>query len=583
MRNYKKHNNPVSLWLFLIGFLCVSKGAVAQDQNIGTESVTVVKTYAPIVMVGAKPILAPSLSDLKLPEKITLAYTLKKFPVASSFIPALGAANALIVEKAPIAYNSLLYLGFGLRATTEMLYDSRLKLSRYETLGLGLEHGSMASDLPEIDWDSNFFKTQLKGDYSFDKRGTKIEAGLKIRHLAFSWYGLDLGVSPDVDIQQGYVSLAMNGKLSKEKGIFKSTALSVGHFRDLTKSSEEHLSFVSVGRFPLGNVPLDIVLGGDYVGGQFNSNPLASFENLSGDPYTFYKLQMSPKISWDSNRGFFKMGAQLVYANPLDEEASNFKVYPDLYTHFSLLDNAILAFGSLTGNYTLNSFAGFVNENPFVSPSLNISPTDLRHALRLGLKGQFSELSYEAYWEQKSYENKALFVENPSNNFKNTAKSFNYGNSFEVVYEAMDQNTIGFSFAWQPVSNLEFRADYQRHTFNLTSQKAAWHLPKETAIVSLDYSFLKKFKFLANFNYTGLRTARESEVVQFIMAGEIPANTLELPAYHLIDMTFDYQLNQRLSLFAKAENLSNSTYEIWSGFVAPPRILMLGASYQFNL
>jgi len=44
-----------------------------------------------------------------------------------------------------------------------------------------------------------------------------------------------------------------------------------------------------------------------------------------------------------------------------------------------------------------------------------------------------------------------------------------------------------------------------------------------------------------------------------------------------------YQANDRLSVFVKGSNLTGSTYALWSGFVAPPRIVMAGAQYRFDL
>ncbi|MFT6723042.1 MAG: hypothetical protein ACJA1V_001106, partial [Flavobacteriaceae bacterium] len=55
-------NKPTIRNIFLktwcvFGFWLAASNLNAQDQGLGTESVTVVKAYAPVVLVGAKPIV----------------------------------------------------------------------------------------------------------------------------------------------------------------------------------------------------------------------------------------------------------------------------------------------------------------------------------------------------------------------------------------------------------------------------------------------------------------------------------------------------------------------------------------------
>jgi len=593
----------ISLKTLCVFGLCLTASNLnAQDQGLGTESVTVLKAYAPVVLVGAKPIVAPLLSDLKLPERMAMRYTVMTFPVAATFTPLLGEAEPLAFEKPLKNFNSMAQLGLGMRGTADLLFDSRIKKSNYESVGINLDHQSMSSDLPKLNWDSNFFNTRLRGSYAYEKRDNRFETDLTLRHLAYSWYGIPmlfttsnmeindlegLSILPiaetDYKLQQNYFSAALGAAFTREKGVFKKAQLNAGYFRDLTESYEQKASVETDFEFPLGNVPLKLKLGAAYLSGDFMTNKLSSFESTQGDPYSFYKFHASPELMLNSEKAYLKMGAQIIYANATFKEAGKLKVYPDLYGHYSLIEQSVLIFGTMSGDYILNGFESFVNENPFVSPSLSVRPTDLRYSLRLGVKGLLGSFSYAAYWAQKSTNDRALFVENPVNNFRTFQKSFNLGNSFEVVYEAMDQNTLGASLNWEPLSGMLLSGQYETHSFALNTQEGAWHLPKQTAKTSLDYTFLKDFSLQINWEYTGERAARNSQVVQFITAGEMPSYTYALPAYNLVGVHFNYQVNERLSLFLKGTNLTDSTYEIWSGFAAPPRIVLAGAQYRFDL
>jgi hypothetical protein len=587
--------------LCVFGFWLAASNLNAQDQGLGTESVTVVKAYAPVVLVGAKPIVAPLLSDLKLAERMAMRYHIMTFPVAATFMPLLGEAEPLAIETPPKSFNSMAQIGLGMRGTADVLFDSRIKKSRYKSVGINLDHHSMSRNLPKLNWDSNFFNTSLIGSYTYQKRDSRFETDLTLRHLAYSWYGLptsfntnskvnnDLeGLSilslaeTEYNLQQNYFSAALGTAFTKEKGVFKKAQLNAGYFRDLTESYEQKAALQTDFEFPLGNIPLKLEVGAAYLSGDFMTNELSSFESTQGDPYSYYKFHVAPQLMLTSEKAYLKMGARIIYANAAFKEAGKLKVYPDLHGHYSLVEQSVLIFGSMSGDYIINSFEGFVNENPFVSPSLSMRPTDLRYSLRLGVKGLLGSFSYAAYWAQQSMNDRALFVENPVNYFRTFPKAFNLGNSFEVVYEAMDQNTLGISLDWEPLSGMLLRGQYETHSFALNTQEGAWHLPEQTAKISVNYSFLKDFSLQINWEYTGERAARNSQVVQFITAGEMPSYTYDLPAYNLVGLHFNYQINEKLSLFLKGTNLTDSAYEIWSGFAAPPRIVLAGAQYKFD-
>lgn len=600
---------PIAVFSCVLLTAFSSVSLYGQESDLGTESVTVVKNYAPVVLVGPKPILVPILSDYAMPGKITLQYEIVNFPVAYTFSPALGDPMRLQSEKTRPQYNSVLQLGLGMRATADVLYETRLKASRYEYYNWGATHQSMGADLPNTPWDSNFFNSRLFGGYSYDRRDTHFSAGLTLRHVANSWYGLGLenaygysaapalGKAPNLaalsmvlpdgmgqsDIQQGYFGSQLQTEFSKDKGVFKRLSMQLNYFRDLTNSNEQTAHLKSDWQFPLGNAPLTVQAGASYVGGGFKTNSLASFDSFTPEKYSFYKWFIAPNIRWSQGAAFLKLGTKIMYANVANETASPFRAYPDIYTHYGVLEKKFMLFGRLEGDYELNSFEGFVDENPFVSPSLDILPTDQRYQIQLGTKGTLGSFSYQAYWKQQSIASTPLFVANPSNYFRTFEKHFNAGNSFEVVYDAMDQTSVGLTLAAEAFGIVKLQGQYETNRYTMALQERAWHLPEETAMLAIDVDLSSRFSIDLSWNYIGKRAARESQLVQFVTPGPMPSFVFELPAYDRLDLRMDYQLNDRLDLFLKATNLTDSTYELWSGFTAPPRIVILGARYGFEL
>lgn len=610
MKHFSSIGKPLAIFSVLwFQFAVESSQLYAQDSDLGVESVTVVKNYAPVVLVGPKPILAPLLSDYVLPKKMVLQYQIINFPVASTFLPALGDPKKLLMEKAAPDYNSMLQFGLGMRATADLLYETRYKISRYERYYWGATHQSMAADLPNIPWDSNFFDSELFGGYAYDKRETHLSVGLKLNHLANSWYGLGLedayantpvaaqGKTPNLsalslvypntaenlDIQQGYFGGQIHAQYSKDKGVFKQLNMNLHYFRDRTASQEQQAQLNSHWEFPLGNVPLAVYAGAVYVGGGFKTNSLSSFESFTPEKYGFFKGFIAPNVQWSQGAGFFKLGAKIMYTNVVNETASPVRAYPDIYAHYGLVDKKIMLYGRLEGDYELQSFEGFVNENPFVSPSLTILPTDRRYWLQMGVKGALGSFSYEAYWKQQSIASAPLFVANPSNYFRTFERGFNAGNSFAVVYDAIDQSSFGASLSLEAFGVLKLRGQYETNRYSMTVEEEAWHLPEETAYMGAALDLSERFKLDLSWNYVGKRAVRESQLVSFVMPGPLPSFVYDLPAYGRLDLRMDYRLNDRLDLFLKGTNLGGSVYEMWSGFNAPPRMVLLGARYGFEL
>lgn len=577
-----------ALLLFFCLYVFKAKG---QDQDIGTESVTVVKTYAPIVRIGAKPIIAPLLSSFKAPKPLALSYPIASFPVASTFSPFLGDATPLPTQKPPKAYQSLLHLGLGMRQSAEVLFDTQIKKSRYEQFTLGLEHRSMGSDLPEVNWDSNFYNTTLNGGYVYNKKQDVFKATLGLRHLAYSWYGVPianntdlLSVAPNFNLQQGYFGTNLTAQYKKQKGVFKNADITLRDFREALGGNEQRIGVTSLFQFPLGDVPLSLAIGYNRIEGRFKQAPLSTFNQEDIASYTFDKWAAAPSITLNKGNGLLKIGAQLVYANTQNTQTTGLKIYPDLYGHYPLLAQQLIAFGSLTGDFKLNSFEGFVNENPFVSPTLTLLPTDIRHHLRLGVKGLLGSLSYELFWAQNSSNNRPLFVENPQNLFNTYERQFNYGNSFELIYDAITENSLGVSMQWEPFSGVLFKGQFTKNAYELTLEQDAWHLPEETATLELEYTLSKNFSLGVMWDYVGLRAARSSQMVQTTTSQEpMLVTTYALNAYSRLGLKMSYKVNERLGLFLKGNNLTDTTYDLWSGFVAPPRIILLGGQYRFNL
>ena len=93
------------------------------------------------------------------------------------------------------------------------------------------------------------------------------------------------------------------------------------------------------------------------------------------------------------------------------------------------------------GDLEQQSYREFAQDNPFVSPTLNIQQTDNQYNAFLGAKGKLSSnvgYNFKASYQQDK--NKALYVNNFSKTDGTTLPMYNYeaGNSFGVIYDNIE-------------------------------------------------------------------------------------------------------------------------------------------------
>ena len=90
-------------YIFSLLFLSLCGAVIAQEEdNIGTETVTVVKPYSPTVSDAFKIKSSPSLNDSIMLQKKKINYSIFSVPVASTFTPAKGKASGVEKHHRPL-------------------------------------------------------------------------------------------------------------------------------------------------------------------------------------------------------------------------------------------------------------------------------------------------------------------------------------------------------------------------------------------------------------------------------------------------------------------------------------------------
>jgi hypothetical protein len=236
--------------------------------------------------------------------------------------------------------------------------------------------------------------------------------------------------------------------------------------------------------------------------------------------------------------------------------------------------NAIEVFLGVNGGLELNSYENFSQNNPFVSPTLRIAPTDNEYKAFAGFSSKVLEkLSITAKATYLSARDFSFFKANPDfENLNSTPlkRDFDYQNSFDVVYNDLDILSFSAEVLYQIESDEE--------------GQDAWNMPELELKAYANYSFINKWNFSTTLFYVGERIdALQSISVQ---TSGLPLTTglfrSTLDSYIDINSSVEYAITPRLSAFVSAHNLLNNSYNRWQNFQVQGFQVLGGLVYQFD-
>lgn len=574
--------------LFFLGFLQPVLSQEKSKDSIGTETVTVVKAYKPTISDAFKIKSMPLINDSIALQKKKITYSIFSVPVASTFTPAKGKASTVDKIPPPVLYNSFVSLGFGTFDNALADFYTSRPIHRDERLDIGLTHHSSRGQLDSIALKNEFYDTKLITSYS--KRDTDLDwgASLGLQHQLYNWYGVPLNSYTEdeinaIDSKQNYFNAEISGHLNMEDAYFKRGEVLVRRFWDATKSGENRAMLKGKAQIPVQDENISLKAKVDYLGGVFKNANVNNVDNTPEIKYSFLQAGIGPSIEILKDNLTLNLGLNLVFGLDMERSDSNFYIYPDITASYRVLEESVIAYGGIQGELQQNSFYGFVEENPYVSPTLTIQPTDQKYNAYAGIKGQLlPNLSYNVKASYKAENRRPLFKWNPLNRFREDEKGYYYQNSFEVFYD--DLKTLGIfgELHLDIKRNFSLGINGEAYSYSTETDNPAWNLPKATGSLFTEYTLHKKWYMGASVFYVGEREDLATEVVQNVLPGDYPAELVTLNSYWDVNAHVGYTFNEQLSVFVKANNIANSSYFRWANYPVQNFQLLAGATYKFD-
>ncbi|UGS24367.1 TonB-dependent receptor [Flavobacterium channae] len=580
--------------LNIIAFVLVVFGiqnsfSQVKDENIGSEVVNIVKPYTPTISDAFKVKETPLLDDQDNQQKEVIQYNIFSFPVASTFTPAKGKAAGVDKTEKEKLYNNYATLGFGNFPTINAELFITQNLSRSSYVGGMLRHLSSQGGIKDLVLDDKFYNTSLDVTYGVRERDMSWNVDLGVKNQIYNWYGLPTEViffdDPTIDAidsKQTYNTIALGGKMSFKDSFFKDASLQFKRFSDGLSSGENR--FFIKPDFDIDvmgqKFKADFVV--DYVGGSFDR----MYDVDSELKYSTVIAGTKPSILYQQDDLSVQIGAGVYYATAKVNGESDGKifVYPNVKASYKLVGDILVAYAGAEGDLQQNSYADFVDQNAFVSPTLFVAPTDNKYDIYVGMKGKLANsVAFNVRASYLNQDDKALFVSNEYNPAYGNTEGYAYGNSFGVVYD----NVTTLSFFG------ELKADFSKsvtfgingtyNNFSTDLQAEAWNLPQLKIGSTVDFDINEKWYAGAKVFFVGER--KDLVTVQddiLINPGTFSTQEVSLDSYFDLNAHIGYKYNARLTAFLKGNNLANQQYNRWANFPVQGIQVLLGANYKFD-
>lgn len=569
----------------------------AKDTIIKTEVVNVVTSYVPKITDAFKIKQKPTIKHTKETERKALDYKIFSVPVASTFIPQRGTMKKIDLGKRERLYPN--YASIGMGNNIAPFAEIYVRQSEYynSELGGSLRFLLNSDPVANTQLSSTFYNINVNLFYEQKERYYTWKAGLNAERSKYNWYGLPgnipytIATIENIEEEQVYNYYQAFGKIDFDESFIKNINGNVNFMSDGLSSSEFEFEALGNLEFPLDRIHRqlnDLNLGVylNYFGGEFAStyvnDPLSNITSLK---HGFLTAGLLPKYKFLMHDFLIQIGAKGYFSMDTQNSTNKFFVYPDVEISYPVVKEFANVFIGATGGLENNTYKKLSQENQYVSPTLTIAPTNEKYNAFAGVRGRFnSQFSYKVKASYADIENNPFFLLNPSkSNGTNSAGGngftffgYEYGNSFNVVYDNMKRTTVFAEAAFELDKKVSLGANLEFNNFKLANIAHAWNTPKIRAEFFGTYK-LDKWYAGSNIFFVG-----ERKGIQYDLLPATTTNVVNLKSYIDVNFNGGYHFSDSFSVFLNLKNVLNNSYQQYTNFNVQGFQAMGGLTWKFD-
>ena len=580
-------------FVFLNGF-SQTKSTKKNDKKIDTvktEVVEVVSTYNPKITDANKIRKNPVVELLNKSKKKKLNYTIFSAPVASTFIPKSGVVKGIDVGVKERIYDNYVALGYGNYNSpfTEVYLHSNNRFQ--DQFGLHAKYSASLDNIENTLLDSNFSNFMANVFYKKEERYFDWKVNLLTELDSNNWYGLSNTNFNDttlnaIEENQNYKYFKAAGEIDFLDAYLDNSTLSISHFSDAFESQEFLVNLNTNFDFPMDFISrnannLTVNTNLEYLSGQFATD----YSNQNRLNYTIITAKINPEYNTTFIGFKLKIGTSFFASFDTENKINNFLLYPDVRLQKPFAKERFSIYTGVKGGLNTNTFKGFTDDNPFVSPTIFITQTSEKYNAFVGFTGLLNNnFSFNFSARIIEEEDKPLFIKNNSKSDGTTTifngnvlNGYEYGNSFNVVYDDVKTTSFLAEAEYSVNQKLSISSTIEYQNFTMTNEQEAWNLPNFEGSLSAKY---KEHKWYASANvfFVGDRKERDFNTIY-------PATFTEAQNVDgFVDLNFNggYLFTNQFSVFLKLNNVLNNNYQQFANFDVQGFQVLGGITYKFD-
>ncbi len=570
-------------------FICLCGTTLAQEkekkkkkEKLETEEITVTKSFSPTVSDAFKIKTSPSIDSIEIYHKQNVQYSIESVPVASTFAPAKGKPKALQRGPKERFYQNFASAGYGSYGTAIVEIFAHTSTSNYNDFGGYINFHTSKGGIEDVLLDDDFLNLNTDLFYKQTERYFEWQAHSGFNRQSINWYGVpeELNFSKPViasiEENQTYSEFYLNGDIEFFDALVHHGNVALSRFTDKRKSVENYGYINGTVDFPVADEMIYTHVNFEFLNGKFDND----YNQISSLDYTYFNIGLSPNFEILRDNLTVNIGAKLYFSMTNADEGSQFYIYPNVTASYNISDEQLIAFGGVTGDLTQNSYRHFVQDNPFVSPTLDIKRTHQQYYGYGGLKGLLNgNINFNVKVAYGNEEDKSLFKLNPSKTDGNTItldQGYAAGNSFQVVYDNVNTLQASAEVIVDFTETFKFGGNVIYNNYTLDKETYAWNLPDLKATLIANYS-KPKWRAGAELFFVSNRKDELTVVPVGLTQG------ITNGSYFDVNLNGIYHINDKFSAFINANNLLNQNYQRFTNFKVQGLQVFAGFKFRFDL
>lgn len=579
--------------ILIFSMLFVTSNLFAQvtkpKDTLKTETINVTKSFKPTVSDAFKLHENPSLQEDPTLVKEKIQYEIQSVPVASTFTPTKGKAQVLDKPKKEVIYDNFLSIGYGNFSAPLVESFLKFKAERNDYFSIYGFYNSSKNGVSNSLIEDEFSKTNFQAAYHHLDRYYDWQAKATFENKKINWYGLpepelvlfSTNFIENLNPKQQYQTIAIDGKIDFKEFFLDEVKTGISYFKDDFNSSEFQLFASTEFSFPISTEKIHVEADVDLLKGKFEKEYFSETDL----EHSFLKFGLNPSFEVLRENFQLNLGVNLTYSFDLEHRESKLYSYPNVYASYKLMDDLLITFAGVTGELRTNSYKNMAETNPFISPTLVINETDQAYNAFFGFKGVLSDnLNYFIKTSYSKEKNKPMFLLNHSKTDGIIPINFSYeaGNSFRLIYDDVTTFEIEGNLNLDITDEFSLNGTAIYSNYDTENFSEVFNLPTFKTTLKADYQTNKWF---AN---TAVYLVGESKDVE-IPYGIIPFTynlafyIIKNKSYVDVDLNAGYHFSNRLTAFAKVNNLLNGDHQPFVHYKVQGLQAIAGITYKFDL